>query len=235
MNKRWSCILFSLLLIITVTACNTQAAPSEENSTIESNISASSESESAAPEKTNASNSSISNSGTSKIQENDFTNVEVVIPFGYTLSGDKLSDNQIKTGFQSLYQSAHEVFYWYLNDSGALETDFNMPAVEDDQGEKWYPVTKLHTLSELKQLTESVFSQRYAQKKFYKLRRFDNINGKLYERAGGGLGDSHIPDFSSLEILSKSPEKIMLCMDIDAELAVDEIKKEKIKFTLRLS
>lgn len=47
MNKRWLCVLFSLLLVITMTACNTQSesvAP-EESSMSESSISALLESE----------------------------------------------------------------------------------------------------------------------------------------------------------------------------------------------
>lgn len=49
MNKRWLCILFSLLLVIIMTACNAQSesVASEENSTIESSISASSKPENA--------------------------------------------------------------------------------------------------------------------------------------------------------------------------------------------
>lgn len=157
---------------------------------------------------------------------------DLITPFVYTLPGDQLSDEQIKSGFQSLYNSAHDVFYWYYNDSGRLNTNFEVPKIEDKQGEAWYPVTRLKTLDELYEITESVFSKRFSNYAFYKLRRFHDIDGKLYERAGGGFGDSTTPDFNSIEILSKTPQVITLYINLNVELMVDKVIVEKTEFTL---
>lgn len=217
-HKAAVALLLSLILMLSFSACaETQSNELEPQSSSQAEHLSEQSSEQSIKKPSKEDKNTSSEPQDTFVLERKMNTNDLITPFVYTLPGDQLSDEQIKSGFQSLYNSAHDVFYWYYNDSGPLNTNFEVPKIEDKQGDAWYPVTRLKTLDELYEITESVFSKRFSNYALYRLRRFHDIDGKLYERAGGGFGDSTTPDFNSIEILSKTPQVITLYINLIRE------------------
>lgn len=156
---------------------------------------------------------------------------DLITTFPYTVAGNKMSDEDIKKGFQNLYNGTHDVFFWYYNDASPLGINYEVPAVKDDEGNEYYPIMKLKDLDQLNQVTESVFSSSCAKSLFSHLNRFKDIEGRLYERAGGGFGDPYSPDFSTVQILKKGDLEITIDLDI-INNEVTPTTSQKVKFTL---
>ncbi|MEG2143967.1 MAG: hypothetical protein RRY40_01420, partial [Oscillospiraceae bacterium] len=50
----------------------------------------------------------------------DSSGKELIAHVAYEVSGDKLSDKEIKESFEKLYASSHEVFYWFYDSATPL-------------------------------------------------------------------------------------------------------------------
>lgn len=251
MNKKWLCILFSLLLIIGVTACNAQ---SESTSPSKSNIWQPPEFESrviSIPDPEESSNNEAYDQIISDISSEfpmpdiKYEPVECTIdflkkyddllsPFIYQKSAENISDDEILKGFTKLYQSAHSVYNWY-RDPASLQQEMDETALKiiDQEGIEWRPAKRIQTLGGMYALVDSIFTQRYRLNALDGYdERFCSYNDRLYINcSSGGLGDPYKPLFDTARVLAKTPEVILIEMDIGFNNAPTETPAPTI-FTL---
>ena len=114
-----------------------------------------------------------------------------------------------------------EVFIENVFRGGGLPTTPNAPYVPDENGQCFVEVTDpdYPTLQALKEATEKVFTQAYAQTNFYAdgldgpYARYKEVEGKLCEDIGQGGGLDRQWDSTSCQVLEETEKKIVATVD----------------------
>lgn len=159
---------------------------------------------------------------------------DLLSPILYEKIGTEMTDEEILIGFKNLYQSARSVYYWYLD--GTELQDEVVPSggkIVDKQDVVWRPAKRIATLGEAYALVDSAFTKRFRRNALLaQTQRFRSYDGKLYINcSSGGIGDPSMPIFDSAKVLAKTPDAILIELEIGCNNDLS-IEPEPTIFTL---
>lgn len=141
------------------------------------------------------------------------SNLQANIAPSQSASLADMTDWEIEFMANDLIFRADKFYFGYLNSTEFADL---WKKLIDNQGITWYLVADYHTIKELKDATQKIFSKKFCTETLYPMFgpetiKFKEIDGKLYVTDNvGGIGSVNYLLMNTMDIKQKNADKIVV-------------------------